>query len=454
MTAKPKSSPGCTGNNIVSLLARARITGHGMTASELSGFSQHLMESVEGRTCRLILDEVFVLAALPDGKLIIKGNTPERSAPVRLLGVIQGEHWELINLLLPDPRGEVIVLDSSQFIVKNYNTYTCFLEKNGVWVPQELGQFSRLLPIGDGRFVTTPFKETVFEESVGFYYIWSLQGGLLVASPLCPADDKLLVLETSNRIISFHSNGIMKIWTESDGVWTPAILFQDLKWMNVRKIFELRPDRLVSAGFQQFGLWSLISGSWSYTNLMPEVDHTVDGLTVLGGGRFVTWHWDRKGIIRLWSEQEDRWQFTVLGHSHQESIKGVLTINKNRFVTWSSDSALVWTCQEDCTFVELQGSENIERFYLLSGERLVSLNYEGSALHIWYEQDSLWQSQYLGPSLLVVLDLHKLIELPQGYLAFSELCRVSRRFVTLVTKFFDLFPRGDQKRQEFRLNLK
>ena len=446
-------------NNIVSLLARRRRTGLGITENELTECSHSRLEQTASPGRNLYVENMNVLGALPDGTLIVlsRRDTDELTPPpIRALG--QMKYWKTIEVSLPKyPKfTDVMVIDSNHFIIETCLFYTYYSKQGHFWQSVKLGEFSSLSLLNDGRFVTTPARSPATNQLQGNFHIWLDDNGQLVPTPLENVSENLAVFDRTNRIMTFQKDGRVKIWEEKHGLWT-AELFPKSR-LNADSVFELEDGRIVSLSpsleipdppdppTQSLGIWQQTSGNWFYSELQKGLALKLN-LVVLEGSRFIIfWHHNslthiKSTSIQLWSEQEGKWDGTSLDHRHEYRVKGVLPISKGRFITWSYDSAKVWTCEESCSYVELTGVNKIWEFRLLSDRRLVTRAINGE-LTIWYEHNSLWCYRSFGPVPGVRKFVTKPFALPQGYLAATYATLLGTVFMLpdSDTRFWDLFP--------------
>lgn len=391
------------------------------------------------------VDNMNILAVFPNGSLIVKADP----APFRRISLSQQEQVKNLKTIEVSPNSDAaIVIDSSQFIVRSANLYTYYLKRGGSWIQIGLGEFLTLEPLSDGRFVTAPVIEQ--DQHQGVYQAWSLQNNQLVSIPLGEAYGRLSVLEKTNRVMTFHDNGVVKIWTDENGVWTASLLSENtMSRKNIGFILELGDGRLISIPIHQstLGVWYLVSGIWRYDELLScQNEYCEVEAYLLADGSFVSFQgFSERSSVKLWTEREGKWQAIELEHFHREKMK-MLPINVRQFLTCSSDSVKVWTCLESCSFTELIGTNNLRRFYPLSNGRFVTVTSENE-IGIWYEHELHWIHKSLGKISRMKAYISKIVELAQGYLAV-EYTGFAGMFVSLRytnTRFFDISLRTDQQ---------
>ena len=442
------------GNSIVSLLAIRRRTGQGMTQQELRGFSQYRLEQTEAVERSLCVEDMNVVAALPDGTLIVQGRDTDELAPPHILALQQLKHWTTIEISFPEDSVpiEVMVIDSDQFIVQTGPFYTYFSKQDRCWRSMKLGEFLSLTLLNDGRFVATPVLNPATNQLHGNYQVCSVNHGQLVMIPIGSACGYLFVLEKTNRIMTFHDNDIVKVWTEINGLWIASALPPE-PGLNPKCIVELEDGQIISFS-GSLGIWNQVSGRWFYYELQKELPTPVD-LVVLERSRFIIF-WDEyqhdhtpSSSLQLWSEHEGKWDFTNLDHRHRQWLIGALSISKKEFITWSYDSVKAWTCRETCSYVELAGANEICEFQLLSDGRLVSTT-ETNEVLIWHQHNSVWSYRSFGEIPGTRTYLRKLFALPQGYLAatYADLFGLLRMIPYCDTWFWDLFPQTREQKDK------
>ncbi len=374
--------------------------------------------------CRHILDidDMNVVKALPDGTLVVMSRERYDLPSGGVLATQQIKHWKTIEVSLPIET-RVVFIDSSQFILESIDLSTHYSNQDGSWVRVELGTPFDVALLSDGRFVTAPPLDDVssgHRRLAGDYQVWSMQEDQLVAIPLGPGDKakEPLVLGKSNRIVTFHDNGLVKVWIEENLVWTVSILSENEEsYQNVGTFTEFDDGRLLSAG-KTLGIWSQVAGNWVYSELLNEQFFRMGaGLILLDNKRFVTYQGESRSL-KLWVNLGDTWVFEELIHQHNERIK-IQSINERQFITWSYDSAKIWTCQESCSFIKLTDENDIQYFKVLAANRVISWNHRGD-IQLWCEHNSHWSNESFNRLSRYNMGIDRVVQLPQGYLAVTH----------------------------------
>lgn len=445
--------------NIVFLLSLKQSTGQDISNQAWAGFSQHRLESmpqgrqnnrdwlynpVEANVVRILdVDHMDILAVLPDGQLVIKGSSLSLSiiseGSTHFLGTGQiGGRWNTIELSLTNVLdAEVIILDFRQFIVRNNHSYTYFQKHNRTWQGQDLGDISAVRALGNGRLLTIPPWDYQVKKFSGNYQVWSNQDGQLVPTSIIPigeAPAPVIVLKKTHRIISFHAENLVQIWTESKDGWSSEVLTREI---SVIDFIELDDGRLVSRNRSGLGVWHLKPEGWFYQELESDDIPTTREFFLLGFNQFFSWQRFSKGSVKIWRERNHRWFPEELAHGGGEFIKGAVPLDKQQLITWSSMSARVWRCHADrCSSTELPGLSNLQELLQLSDGRIVTVS-TMARVQIWYEKDNRWSSVYLR---LFHGSFISLKELPGGYLATTHNRIIFPFKIDSMTSIWDLFP--------------
>ena len=392
--------------------------------------AQHLMvaESEQETELNSILDisDIDILDVLPDGRLLVGSNVSFwNKIPHSILFPSFIKKCPILELSVPEVATSNWPLQatgiSSSLLIARLGQYckAVFLHQ-GDWQIEELGEFSEVVPLTDGRFITAPAVPSDSDIPVGMYKVWSMNQGTFASHTIGNADKRILtLLKESNRLVS-KSDYSCKIWSEQENNWSYTELKTGKdKFESIRVLHELEEQQLLSVSAHGFGIWSQEAGVWNYNELMRDSASNYVYSFVFDKHRFITC--DQDNSIKIWSKHSDEWLYNELDHLHQKSVR-IHPLDHGRFVTSSTDSARIWEPLGDgYTSFQLTGFKGeITQVIVLSDGCLATWS-STDGIRVWYNNGLAWSSVFLrGDSdhlCRVGYHVDRIVELSGGYLA-------------------------------------